>query len=239
MVKAVELIASREGIGDLLAEGVARAAARIGKGGSAFAMVAGGQELAMHMARQKPTMGLGYAIGPAGADHGLGLHDTALVNDGPGLAPWRELGVLKSRPLTELSAEKIRALMYGQYWRTVMDSVSLCIFLPFSKTDVVALVSAATGWNTSLFELMKIGQRGVNLARFVNTREGFTRKDDRLPDRCFDPLPSGALAGTAVDRARFEEMIDTYYDMMGWDPITGQPRRGVMLELGLEWASNP
>ena len=180
----------------------------------------------MHMARQKPTMGLGYAIGPAGADHGLGLHDTALVNDGPGLAPWRELGVLKSRPLTELSAEKIRALMYGQYWRTVMDSVSLCIFLPFSKTDVVALVSAATGWNTSLFELMKIGQRGVNLGRFVNTREGYARKDDCLPDRCFDPLPSGALTGTAVDRARFEEMIDTYYDMMGWDPVTGQPRRG-------------
>lgn len=237
VVQAVERIARRKGIGDLLAEGVVRAAERIGGGASAFAMAAGGQELAMHMARQKPAMGLGYAIGPAGADHGLGLHDTALTNEGPGMLPWQELGILKPRPLTELSTEKVRALIYGQYWRTVLDSASICIFVPYSRADIVALLSAATGWNVSLFELMKVGQRGIALARLFNTREGFGRDDDRLPDRCFEPLPTGAMAGEAIDREQFERMVDAYYDMMGWDPVTGQPRRGLLLELGLDWAT--
>lgn len=235
MVRAVEMIASREAIGDLLAEGVARMAKRVGAGASAFAMEAGGQELAMHMARQKPAMGLGYAIGPAGADHGLGLHDTAIANDGPGMLPWRELGVLKPMPLTELSANKVRALIYGQCWRTVLDSLSTCIFVPYSRSDLVSLVSAATGWNSSLFELMKVGQRGITLARFFNWRHGFTRNDDRLPERCFEPLPTGAMAGTAVDRQQFDSAIDLYHEMMGWDPATGKPGNGTLMELGLGW----
>jgi aldehyde:ferredoxin oxidoreductase len=237
MLRMVEMIARRQGIGDLLAEGVVRAAERIGGNARSFTMAAGGQEFPMHMPRQKPTMGLGYAIGPAGADHGLGLHDTALVKEGVGMLPWQELGILRSQPLSDLSVEKLRALIYGQCWRTVLDSISTCIFVPYSRADIVALLSAATGWNSSLFELMKVGQRGITLARFFNTREGFTRADDGLPERCFEPLPSGAMAGVAIDGSAFEEMVDAYYDMMGWDPATGQPRRGLLLELGLEWAT--
>jgi aldehyde:ferredoxin oxidoreductase len=236
MVRAVEMIAHRQGIGDLLAEGVVRAAKLIGGNASSFSMAAGGQEFPMHMPRQKPTMGLGYAVGPAGADHGLGLHDTALVKEGPGMLPWQELGILRSQPLTELSTEKLRALVYGQQWRTVLDSVSTCIFVPYSRSDIVALLSAATGWNSSLFELMKVGQRGITLSRLFNTREGFARDDDALPERCFEPLPTGAMAGTSIDRDEFENMVDAYYDMMGWDLVTGQPRRGLLLELDLAWA---
>jgi len=236
MVRAIKMIARRQGIGDLLAEGVMRAAERIGGDSSNFAMQAGGQEFPMHMARQKPTLGVAYAIGAAGADHGLGFHDTSLTTEGPGMLPWRELGILKPEPLTQLSISKVRALIYGQCWRTVVDSALVCLLVPYSRTDVVELISAATGWNTSLFELMKVGERGITLARLFNTRQGFTRKDDRLPDRCFQPVPTGAMAGASIDRGKFEEMVDAYYEMMGWDPATGQPRRGVLLELGLEWA---
>lgn len=236
MVRVVELIARRQGVGDLLAEGVRRMAQRVGGGSEAFAMETHGQEIPMHMARQKPTLGVGYAVGPAGADHGLGLHDPALVREGPGMLPWRELGILKPQPLTELTLDKVRALKYGQCWRTILDSAVICSMPPFDRASFVDLMSAATGWNISLFELMKIGERGIQLARAYNTREGFGRKDDRLPDRCFEPLQTGALAGTAIDRGRFDDMVDAYYEMMGWDPSTGQPRRGVMLELGLDWA---
>lgn len=237
VVRAVELIARREGIGDLLAEGVRRMARRIGQGSEEFAMETHGQEIPMHMARQKPTLGVGYAVGPAGADHGLGFHDTSFTRGGPGMLPWQELGLLKPEPLTDLTVGKVRALRYGQCWRTIQDSAVLCTMLPYDRQTYVELLQAATGWNSSLFELMKIGERGINLARLYNTREGFTRKDDRLPERCFQPLPSGAMAGTAVDRDKFEAMVDVYYEMMGWDPVTGQPRRGTLYELGLEWAA--
>ena len=236
MVRAVELIARRQGIGNLLAEGVRRMAERIGGGASEFAMEAGGQEFPMHMPRQKPTLGVGYAVGPAGADHGLGFHDSSFTREGPGMLPWQELGILKPEPLTQLSTTKVRALRYGQCWRTVLDSAVICSMLPYDRAAFVELMSAATGWNTSLFELMKIGERGVTLARLFNAREGFTRKDDRLPERCFQPLPTGAMAGAALDRKEFERMVDAYYEIMGWDTVTGQPRRGVLLELGLEWA---
>ncbi len=237
MVRAVELIARRQGIGDLLAEGVRRAAERIGRGSEAFAMATHGQEFPMHMARQKPTLGVGYAVGPAGADHGLGFHDTSFNRPGPGMASWQELGILRPEPLTEMSTTKVRALRYGQFWRTVMDSGVICTMLPYDRAQFVELLRAATGWNTSLFELMKIGERGVTLARLYNTRAGFTRKDDRLPERCFEPIQTGPMAGTAIDREKFEQMVDAYYAMSGWDAQTGQPSRGVLLELGLEWAA--
>lgn len=237
MVAVVGKIARREGIGDLLAEGVARAAAKIGRGAEKLAMHASGQEFPMHMARAKPMLGVGYAVGPAGADHGLGFHDPSLSQGGPAMASWHELGIHQPQPRAELNSTKLRALKYGQCWRTIADSAVICSMIPFSRPELVDLMSAATGWNVSLFELMKIAERGITLARVFNSREGFGRKDDVITERIFEPLPTGALAGQAVDRAQFKQTVDDYYEIMGWDAVTGMPRRGVMLDLGIEWAA--
>ena len=236
MVAALEKIARREGIGDLLAEGVVRAAAKLGRGAEALAMHANGQEFPMHMARHKPMLGVGYAVGPAGADHGLGFHDPALSQGGAAMASWHELGIHQPQPREALNSTKLRALKYGQCWRTISDSAVICSMIPFNRSELVDLISAATGWNVSLFELIKVAERGITLARVFNSREGFGRKDDTITERIFEPLPTGALTGQSVDRAQFTQAVDDYYEIMGWDAVTGMPRRGVMLDLGLDWA---
>jgi aldehyde:ferredoxin oxidoreductase len=101
---------------------------------------------------------------------------------------------------------------------------------------MVKCANAVTGWEVSLFELMRAGERGTMLARAFNSREGFTFKDDRLPQRLFDPKPDGAHAGERIfAEADFNEAVHLYYEMIDCEPETGRPRRGKLLELGLEW----
>jgi aldehyde:ferredoxin oxidoreductase len=100
----------------------------------------------------------------------------------------------------------------------------------------VELVSAATGWDTSLWELLKVGERTITMARVFNLREGFGRKDDTLPDRLFEPLENGPLQGKAINRGEFEAALTMYYEAMGWDPKEGVPTRGKLAELNLFWA---
>ena len=101
---------------------------------------------------------------------------------------------------------------------------------------LVQCVSAVTGWEASLFELMQSGERGTMIARAFNSREGFTIKDDRLPERLFDPKPDGAHAGEHIfAEDDFNKAVRLYYDMIGCDPDSGRPRRGKLLELGLDW----
>jgi aldehyde:ferredoxin oxidoreductase len=95
------------------------------------------------------------------------------------------------------------------------------------------MVNATTGWETSLFEIMKLGERTTTLARVYNAQEGFDRKDDALPDRLFEPLETGALKGLKLDREEFEKALDYYYEMMGWDVETGNPREMKLYELNI------
>jgi aldehyde:ferredoxin oxidoreductase len=93
-----------------------------------------------------------------------------------------------------------------------------------------------TGWNASLFELMKAAERGTMMARAFNSREGFTIKDDKLPKRLFDPKPDGPNAGKKIFEERdFNQAIELLYDVINCDPGTGRPRKGKLVELGLEW----
>ena len=80
---------------------------------------------------------------------------------------------------------------------------------------------------------MLLGERTTNLARLVNTREGFDRKDDQLPDRLFEPLETGSLTGVKLDREQFGKALDTYYEMMGWDIETGIPREAKLHQLNI------
>jgi aldehyde:ferredoxin oxidoreductase len=84
-------------------------------------------------------------------------------------------------------------------------------------------------------ELLDAGERAVNMARVFNVREGFTRADDRLPDRLFSPLENGALEGTSIPRGDFEQALTGLYLLKGWDPVTGAPTAERLRALGLEW----
>ena len=237
LVRMVEMIGRREGLGDLLAEGVKRASEKIGKDSERFAMHVKGQEIPMHEPRFKKALGVGYAVSPTGADHMHNIHDTSLAPGSQEMEVFAELGILEPIPLEKLCPGKIRALIYAVDWRVLDNCLLLCNFVPWDYIQKTSIVRAVTGWNTTAWELMKTGERITTMARVFNIREGFGRKDDWLPERFFNPRTSGALSDTAIDPEKFREAIDTYYKMMGWDE-NGVPTREKLEELDIGWVAS-
>jgi aldehyde:ferredoxin oxidoreductase len=238
MLTVTERICRREGFGHLLGEGVARAAKQIGHGAEAFAMHVKGQEIPMHEPRWKQGLGLGYAVSPTGADHCHSIHDTMYAVEGRSLDSLRPMGVLEPVPTTDLSPAKVRLFYYEHFWRGLNNVLGMCILLPYSHAQVVDLVAGVAGWDTSEWELVKISERALVLARLFNAREGFRRSDDRLPDRFYEPFlfEDVPLAGANVDRGEWERALTQYYEMMGWDADTGIPSESKLHELDIGWA---
>jgi len=235
MVKMVEMIGERKGIGDLLAEGVKRAAERISQGAEKLAVHVKGQEVPMHEPRLKRGLGLGYAVSPTGADHIHNIHDTFLAPQIP--KRYKSLGILEAVPVEDLGPRKVRLFKYVMTWRSLDNCLVMCLFTPWSVQKKVDIVRSVTGWNTTAFELMKVSERAINLARIFNIREGFTEKDDWLPPRFFHPKTSGALSSTAVDSEKLREAKTTFYGMMGWNE-QGVPTRAKLEELNIAWAAD-
>jgi aldehyde:ferredoxin oxidoreductase len=233
MLQLLELIAYREGIGDLLAEGVKRAAERIGGDADRFAVHVKGQELPYHDPRIQHGLGLGYAVSYTGADHMHSAHDRAYEQEAT-MDGVRSLGVLETMPATWLGPEKVRAVLYGSLRAHLDNILGLCSFLPYRNDQVVEGVRAVTGWNTTAWELWKAAERLVTMARAFNVRRGFTPADDRLPARMAESLsPDGP--GAPIEPAALEAVLPLYYEMMGWDPNAGVPRPAKLHELGIGW----
>ena len=241
MVTLVDMIAKREGLGDLLAEGSMRAALKLGGDAMKYSVHVKGQELPMHEPRLKRALGVGYAVSPTGADHVHNLHDTGITNEG-GLAMFRPFGLLEPLDLEDLGPKKMQALLYRSQFVAMMNSIGFCWFFFFSSPsptpELVEIVQAVTGWDTSTLELMQMGRRALTMARVYNLREGFTAKDDWLPPRVFTPPTSGPLSDTAVDPDRLRNAIHTYYELMGWDGATGVPTRTSLEQLDIGWAAS-
>ncbi|MDH5771439.1 MAG: aldehyde ferredoxin oxidoreductase C-terminal domain-containing protein, partial [Candidatus Bathyarchaeota archaeon] len=237
MLKTVGMIAKREGLGDLLAEGTMRAAEKIGKGAKKYAIHVKGQEVPFHEPRLKRGLGLGYAVSPTGADHQHNIHDTDYVTAGK-IHSINSLGVLEPVPLEDMGPNKVRLLVYDGIWRSLHNCLVTCMFVAWTPPQTVDIVKAVTGWKTSVWELMKVSERAINLARIFNIREGFTAEDDRLPERFFQPHTSGPLSKTALDKVEFNKAKRIYYRMMGWNPDTGIPTREKLEELDVGWAAS-
>ncbi len=236
VVELIEKIAHRQGIGDLLAEGVWRAARQVGQGSEQFAMHVKGLELPLHEPRIKHGLGLGYAVSPTGADHVHNIHDDLYTSaESPFFDRIRALGILEPLPATDLSPAKVRLFAYDVLWWSLFNCLELCANGPYvlDLNLVNDLVRATTGWNTSLWELTKVAERSVTLPQLFNVRAGFTPADDRLPERFFQPLRSSST-GRPVDRDQFEAARRLYYEMRGWDTRTGAPTRANMVELALD-----
>ena len=237
MLAIIDKVARREGIGELLAEGTRRAAEQIGGGSEQFAMQVKGVDLGMHEARLKFGLGLGYSVSAHGGDHGSGLHDTAYAEPGPNLEEAAIFGILEPLPTDDLSARKVAMFRYLHQWRHVYDSMVACFFLPYDPKQTIRIIEAVTGWNTSLWEAMLLGERAVTMARAFNMRHGLTAADDVLPARIHTPFEGGPLKGVAIPRDEMQQAIHMYYEMMGWDPETGVPREEKLEELGVGWIS--
>jgi len=237
MVQLLEMTIAREGIGDLLAQGYEACIRAWGPEARKFAIEVKGQPFPMHEPRYKFALGLGYAISPTGADHVHNIHDTAYTNE-VGMGSVHPLGILDPLPKDDMSPAKVRLYHYHTQLSLLKNMLGMCLFLPFGANRTVDIVRAVTGWDTSLFELMKAAERGLAMARAFNAREGFTAKDDYLPDRFFDAFTSGPLKGVGQKRHEFRAALETFYAMAGWDPILAAPTRAKYQELGIDWVAD-
>ena len=241
MIEMVERIAKRDGLGDILAEGLLPAAAKIGQGAERFAVHAKGQAQPMHEPRHKRALAIGYAVSPTGADHCHSLHDTGLVNPGEDgflqSGDLRALGVLEPMALESMGPEKVRAALYHSVLNAMQNCLAMCIFPGWSLGELTDIVRAATGWDVSDVELLKVGERALTLARAFNMRAGLTAQDDRLCERSYGPTRTGALADGGIDEDELRQAVRTHYVMMGWDRQTGVPHVEKLHELGVGWAA--
>ena len=242
MLQMIEKIALREGIGNMLAEGSRSAARVIGGEAASFTIEVKGQEFAMHDPRGKAAVGLGFAISEIGADHLVSYHDTMFTNpDSISFKGARALGITEALPARDLSSKKAANYFIGENWSSFEKSSGFCYFGPAPRSfiqieDVLKIVNAATGWELTVTDLLKIGERATNLARIFNLREGFTPRDDRLPERIYMPSEAGALAGLGIERLEFDRAMHDLYDLKSWDPESGIPARERLSNLDIVWA---
>jgi aldehyde:ferredoxin oxidoreductase len=220
MVKLVKKIGLREGFGDLLAEGVKRASEKIRKGSQRWAVHVKGAELPAWEARAVRGRGLMYALNECG-----GLHTKGWVSG--------------SDPPDKSALDKVENLINSQNRRAVLDSTGLCMFMEISWKELVKLLNLVTGWRLTSARCLKIGARIHTLMRAFNVRDGFSRRDDKLPWRLMnEPTPKGPPVGCKafVSRKDFQKCLDKYYALRGWGR-NGKPRYETLLKLNLRRAA--
>jgi len=234
LVQMVEKIGKREGVGRVLGEGSARAAESLGVGKD-LVVAAKKHEFPAHMPQVKRSLALIYAVNPFGADHQSHEHDPSYEGYPERMA---ELGLLSPQPSELLNAEKVRYALYTQYVYSLLDSVSVCqfVFGPsfqlYSLGQLVDVIKAVTGWNVNLWELMKVGERRLNLMRVFNAREKVGEESDTLPAKLLMRLKGGPTDGVAMTNEELETAKALYYQMAGWDK-NGYPTQGKLEELGI------
>jgi len=194
-------MARREGFGAVLADGVKRAAERIGRGADRYAIHAGGQELAMHDPRLMSIFATAYECDSAPGRHTSGAMDA----------------------------------MYSSVMR-IMDTSGMCMLQWTSapQMDMAKIISAALGWEVSMQDLMKIGERISHIRQAFNAREGIDPQSRKMSSGRpigAPPLEVGPTANVTVDA---EGMRVKYFQGMGWDLKTGRPSRERLVAVGLD-----
>lgn len=242
MLESLEAIAFRRGFGDVLAEGSYRAADVVGNDTQKYAVVGRKQEAALHDPRGKGMLALSYSTSDIGADHIRVEHDTDFDCGAPDLYMRQALplSIYERLDSVVLNEEKVRMYYVLSQHFSFLDALGICVFVAapvrsFTLADITNILSAATGREVSLFELMKLGEKRTVMARCFNAREGIGVEDESLADRFFEPIPLGRLAGKCLDRDNFLAMKDLYYQISGWDPQTGVPSLAKLWELELGW----
>jgi len=244
MLAMVDKIARREGLGDMLANGSAYAAKKIGQGAQDLVVAVKNHELPAHMPQVKRSLALIYAVNPFGADHQSHEHDPAYTPDTASynLERMAEIGLTNPMSDRVLNREKVKMALLTEWDYCFIDTATLCQFVygpawqVFGPKDQAELMRATTGWDWTVADILKIGERRLNMLRAFNAREGVGREADTLPKRIYDePLKGGASDGVSVTRQEVEQALDIYYEMCGWDIATGKPTQAKLEQLGLGW----
>ncbi|KXB08023.1 hypothetical protein AKJ56_01985 [candidate division MSBL1 archaeon SCGC-AAA382N08] len=219
VLSLIKMIAEREGIGDILAEGQKKSAEFFGEESKKYTIQVKNLTLDASDPRAFKGWGLGYAVSSRGAEHCRTL-----------FAEEREMGGLTEK-------DKADRIVFHENIRAVQNSLEICEFCSYlgkmmSPEILSDFYKSVTGFEINKTELEKIGERIVNVERAFNLREGLTKEDDTLPTRFLkEPMPSGNAKGQTVD---LESMLNRYYNLRDWDENTGFPKAEKFEELGLE-----
>jgi len=222
-IELLKKICFREGFGNILAEGVRKASQIIGKNAEAYAMHVKGMELTGYEPRAFYGMGLAYATSSRGACHNVG--------------GWTIRDELIKKKIDRFAIKgKGKLVKTIQDVRGYIDSIGICTIprraLGLTDEPSEEILKYVTGLDFTN-QLLLIGERVYNLERLILVREGITRKDDDLPIRIKEePLSDGFAKGHRITQAMFDEMLDEYYSLRGWDQI-GKPTFEKLKELDL------
>ena len=221
LARLIDDIANRKGkVADVLAEGVKRAAEKLGKNSDSFAVHAKGLEIPGYDPRGTFGMGLAYATSDRG-----GCHQRA----------WTVKAELYDPGLERFSFEnKAQIVKDVQDERAAFFSLVLCDFAPISEENCVDMWNLATGFDHTVESYLKCGERIWNLVRLFNLREGMDPADDKISDRFFkDSFTKGPAKNVVLSRDEFQKSLKEYYSLRGWDK-KGVPTTKKLKELDLD-----
>jgi len=240
-LELIRKISYREGFGDILAEGCAKAAEVIGKGSSYYAMNIKGQDL-YEVIRGAVGWGLGCTTSTRGGGHTTGAPQCETVMALDPEQAKKVFGVTTANePLSYQGKTKL--VEFFEELHRLNNCLGIChfntvwldVWLP-GFPDIAELYSAATGWETSVADLKRIAKRQLNIEKAFNLlRTNLDRKDDYpTPRDMNEPIPTGKVAGWKLERKDWDALLDDYYEMHGWNKETSFPTRKCLEELDLK-----
>jgi aldehyde:ferredoxin oxidoreductase len=226
ILKLVEMIVNQKGIGELLSRGTLAMARELDRDEGEAAQIKG-LEVPMHDGRAFHGLAVSYATGPRGACHLKGdYYNVDLGN------MVLEYMILPSDRL--VSEGKGEPAAKFQSFKDLFDALTLCKFAPLQVPQLCEMLNALTGWEFSPEDLLKAGDRSVNIKRAISSKFGLTREHDTIPKICLDALDEGTTAGIQPD---LETMLKEYYQYRGWNWETGKPTKETLIDLGLNQAA--
>jgi len=229
VVALTEKIAKREGFGAVLADGVEKAAERIGKGAEKYAMHVHGHRLPYHDPRNSPSKGTIYMSDAQPAAH-MDTEGTGMLEQGIALGFDPRLQPSRLEVYGDYSSKGPMYVTGAAYYQ-LLSSAGLCaIYTIAFAVPVAELIAPVTGWDFGWEEGLKAGRRILTLRQAFNAREGLSPAEFQLPERVTAPQSVGPAAGAKID---FEALKRGYFKAMGWDIKTGKPHRQTLIDLGL------
>lgn len=233
-------------LGKLLGQGSERVASVWGNGADECLITVKGQEAPAHMPQAKRSLGLIYAVNPFGADHQSSEHDW-MIEDGIAsdlyMSRLALLGMPERLPAMSLGPEKVKFAYLTEAFYSMLDSLELCQFVwgpgwtLYGPQETADTVNAVTGWDVTVDELVKVGERRIHLMRVFNAREGMNRNADKLPKKFYQALKGeGPTAGMSLTHEEIESALDEYYRLAEMTP-NGEPTKGKLEKLDLAWAA--
>lgn len=238
IVRLIEMMVKREGIGDILADGVKAASEKIGKGSARYAIHAGGQELPMHDGRNDPGFAVHYAAEPTPGRHTIGsqlYYDMfQLWHKIDGL-PGLKLFFMKNDKYVADEEKAIKAAACSKFMN-VINGAGMCMFGAFlgvHRIPVFEMLNSATGWEKSPESYMKIGERIQSAKQAFNIRHGIKPRANMANERSvgIPPLLTGANKGRILD---IEKMVRDYWKQFGWDEESGNPLSETLKKLDID-----